>query len=167
MPSIRLNVSSASRQAVAAFSILTGRPIFFSITLFMSKSGQCRFGANTRRWVPGSTRPGRLMPMPSIVLCCKAFCIRAMQSVISSVDAAGSVVRFTCDRESNRPFRSTVAIVASFGWTSTAITTRSSFNSRRVDGRPRGGESTAPSQTHFSPISCSTICDTVLLCSPD
>lgn len=50
---------------------------------------------------------------------------------------------------------------------STAIATRSSFSPTNVGRRPRGGEPIAPSRTQFSSISCSTICEIVLLPSPD
>ncbi len=114
-PSMREKVSSAIRHAVASFSIVTGSPIFVSTIFLMSKSGHFRFGAKISRCVTGFTRPGRLMPTPSIDLRGAERCIRCMQSRISRIDAAGSDVSGTGQRDSSRPFRSTRATLACRG----------------------------------------------------
>src|SRR5580658_2941744 len=167
IPSMRPKVSSASRHAVAAFSIFTCSPNSASSAPFKSKSGQRRFGANVIRCNPGSTLPGRLTPMPSIDRSVKNALNRLMQSTINLVDAAGSEVTPTLLCDSSRPFKSTTATIAILGCKSTAIATMRSFRPSSVGRRPRGVEPTALSTTHFSLINCSTICDTVLFCSPD
>ncbi len=137
-------MSSASRDAVAAFSILTGRSISVSSIFFRSKSGQCRLGANTSRCDTGSTRPGRLTPMPSVEWRGRAARILRMHSIMSRVEARGSEVSGTSERESRRPLRSTTATVAWRGWMSAAMATRSSLSPMRVGRRPRGAEATGP-----------------------
>ena len=90
-----------------------------------------------------------------------------MLSTILAIVFSGSEVTGNWARERKRPFRSTIATVASFGRISATSITRSSLSPTMVGRRPRGSRAVAPSRTQRSSINWFTISEIVLGCKPE
>ena len=165
--SCRPNQSSPSAHAFAAFSTLTGRPVAASSIRRRSTSRQPRFGANTSR-PASSTRPGRLTPTPSQTM--RGCAVRRLAIVRATVrtNPGGSLGVGNERCASNRA--STLArptVVVSGRRFTPTMPVRSTLRWRNLGRRPRGSRPMAPSVTHPSEISWSTMAETVLRWRPD